>query len=392
MTRSPFALRTWLVRLGDPRQACAWWVPCSAPLLAPVGPPWLVPLWIAVGVAPVVAARVTGQRAWPVSPFSWPIGLLLGCVVLGAIVSPEPDVSVPKLTGVLAGVLAWRALVLAGPRAGQAARVYLLVGAAVVALGLVGANIHAKFLPASVTDRFLTRVCHVPGTSTEGSVNANALGGTTLFFLPMALSLLVARRRVHTSAFESPPGVRGDDDLPGRRFTIAIALWMALVLLLSQSRSAWFGAAAVAALLLIVRWRALAAVALGVGLLVGWRVPGVFTGATQGLLTSPGSFTMEARFELWSRALFALQQFPFTGVGLNAFRRVLPWLYPPIVIQSTKDLAHAHDTFLQVGLDTGVIGLVAYVAILLIAVSLAWRLARRSSDAVGAVALGAAGA
>ena len=36
--------------------------------------------------------------------------------------------------------------------------------------------------------------------------------------------------------------------------------------------------------------------------------------------------------EIWSRALYALQDFPFTGVGLGAFRRVVNVLYPLFLV------------------------------------------------------------
>jgi O-antigen ligase len=33
---------------------------------------------------------------------------------------------------------------------------------------------------------------------------------------------------------------------------------------------------------------------------------------------------LDERVEIWSRALYAIQDFSFTGVGLGAFNRVIP--------------------------------------------------------------------
>jgi putative inorganic carbon (HCO3(-)) transporter len=170
--------------------------------------------------------------------------------------------------------------------------------------------------------------------------------------------------------------------------TVAVML---AVLALSQSRSAWFAASLALAIVAVLRFRtlrllAVAAVAIGV---CAW--PGELSATVGRMLTSPGSFTMEARLELWSRALFATGHFPATGMGLNAFREVAPALYPLIIIQTQRDLAHSHNTFLQVALDAGLIGLIAYVALLLLAWTLGGWVARRTAGPASVVAVGACG-
>jgi putative inorganic carbon (HCO3(-)) transporter len=73
--------------------------------------------------------------------------------------------------------------------------------------------------------------------------------------------------------------------------------------------------------------------------------------------------TLSVRFEIWSRAIYGIQDFAFTGMGMNAFRRVVPVLYPLFSIDPTMDIGHAHNAFLQAALDLGIPGLIAYLSV-----------------------------
>ena len=77
--------------------------------------------------------------------------------------------------------------------------------------------------------------------------------------------------------------------------------------------------------------------------------------------------TLGGRAEIWSRALYVIEDFPLTGMGMNTFRRVMPVLYPTTPIGSNdaliEDVGHAHNHLLQAALDLGLPGLIAYLAI-----------------------------
>jgi putative inorganic carbon (HCO3(-)) transporter len=77
--------------------------------------------------------------------------------------------------------------------------------------------------------------------------------------------------------------------------------------------------------------------------------------------------SLEGRLEVWSRAIYGIQDFPFTGMGMNAFRKVVPVLYPLFLVSSDVDIGHAHNEFLQAALDLGIPGLIAFIAIYIIA-------------------------
>jgi putative inorganic carbon (HCO3(-)) transporter len=74
----------------------------------------------------------------------------------------------------------------------------------------------------------------------------------------------------------------------------------------------------------------------------------------------------EGRLELFSRGLYMLQDFSFTGVGLGMFPRVLPILYPLFLVGPDTQMPHVHNIYLQAGIDHGFPGMIAFLAMLVL--------------------------
>ena len=72
-----------------------------------------------------------------------------------------------------------------------------------------------------------------------------------------------------------------------------------------------------------------------------------------------------------------LQDFPFTGIGMGTFRQVANLLYPFFLAGPDAEIPHAHNLLLQVGVDLGLPGLVAWLGLLMVVVFAAWRVYRR---------------
>jgi putative inorganic carbon (HCO3(-)) transporter len=111
------------------------------------------------------------------------------------------------------------------------------------------------------------------------------------------------------------------------------------------------------------------------------------SGMQEGVETAVGSIGIAGRVEIWSRAIYAIQDFPYTGCGLDAFRKVVQILYPLFRVSPDADVGHAHNIFLQTALDLGLPGLIGYVGLLAVAGACCWRVARRASRGTGRAAL-----
>ncbi len=363
--------------------------------------PTVQPGWTAAGLvllALLALARwAAAGELWPATPFD--AALLLFALMLPVAwwASAARDLSWPKLAGIILGLLAFRALVL-GIRdrrtLGWGLAAFAAAGAGITAVGSLGASWSAKVAPLRPLVQRLPRLlADLPGAPDAG-VNANQLAGAVLLYLPFCLALALGYWR------EGRRGIA----LAG----LAGAAACGGVLLLTQSRSGWLGAAAALAAFALLggltsrrpplRLAALALLVIGVVALVA--APFVLGPGISGLGPAAGpagaastldglsQISLAGRIEIWSRALYAIQDFPFTGVGLGAFRRVVNLLYPLFTIGPDVDIAHAHNIFLQVALDVGLPGLIAYLALLWVAAVLGWQIARRAARLPRIMALG----
>lgn len=153
-------------------------------------------------------------------------------------------------------------------------------------------------------------------------------------------------------------------------------LVMSGVLALTQSRGAWIALGAVLLTLIVFGWRRgwvtipgfviLALVAINLRG-VPWILETVFSSGTIS--------GWDGRREIWSRAIYMIQDFPFTGIGMGSFGDVADALYP-FFTYSQGAIPHAHNLFLQIAVDLGIPGLIAWLAILLVVTGISWKLVR----------------
>lgn len=153
--------------------------------------------------------------------------------------------------------------------------------------------------------------------------------------------------------------------------TIFLTLVSGAILLLSQSRGGYIAIAATALIMLMVwlpargRWLVL----IGVGITVLIAAAQFRSGSlatvreySQELLTNDTAFSldsMKGRIDLWKRAMYGIQDFPLTGMGMGTFGHVMPVLYPLPGVSEDGIPLNAHNTYLQAALDLGIPGLIA---------------------------------
>src|SRR5690606_22184495 len=76
-----------------------------------------------------------------------------------------------------------------------------------------------------------------------------------------------------------------------------------------------------------------------------------------------GDDTLATRYELWDTAMRMVQDKPFTGVGINQFQRNVRAYSDPL--SSTVVVTGAHSIYFSVLAETGVVGFVLYMGMVI---------------------------
>lgn len=307
------------------------------------------------------------------SPANGPLALMLLMVLVSLYATYDINLSLPKVAGVLLGASVFFAIIncINSPRllslllAG-----FILGGIGLSVMGILGTQWTGK-VPAlgSIAAHLPQRIRGLQGA--EEGFQPNGIAGGLILFVPLQVALLL-------SAW-----------CGGKKKRLMLPILASLfitggVVLLTQSRGGWLGLA-IGLLLLFAwmsrwgRWLAVGALLIG-GVFVLWLGPGK---VGDRVMTSIGSTSSVApsiagRLEVWNRAIYGISDFPFTGMGMNTFRKVVHVLYPLFLTSPDTDIAHCHNQLLQTALDLGIPGLVAYVALLASAITMGVQVWRRS--------------
>ncbi len=288
-------------------------------------------------------------------------------------------VSLQKVTGVIWGMAVFFALVRFGKKRSGiivSTLVFITASVGISILGLLGIEwpMNKIIFFNSLYEKFPNISAIIPGL-TEG-FHPNEVGGALTWIIPFWIVLffwlIISFRKIKTSI---PVLVI----LLGIFLNLALLGLSSIVLLFSQSRSAYIGLAFGLLILLLVvlpkniRWGYISLLVIGTGFLIYFIANGQFIQYVNQLFPDNGMAsmafsmnTMSGRVEIWSRAIYAMQDFAFTGMGMNTFRTIVNVLYPLQTISAdvpVKDIGHAHNLFLQVGLDLGIPGLIAFIGL-----------------------------
>jgi Uma2 family endonuclease/O-antigen ligase len=346
--------------------------PTQAPVLTSVGLVVLAGVWLARWVAlghPLCRTPLDGALL-----------LLLAIVPVAVWASADRELSTVAMAYLMAGVFLFVAVAHWTRAEGRAWWIWgglVGLGLALSVLAPFGMHISGPRLfplPALYT-RWAGRL---PET-----INANVMAGALVILWPIPLAGL--QFSVQRSAFSSQHSasrvtycVLRVTYYVLRLAAIVSTLLLLATLVLTQSRGAYLAAPVGALVFLGLRWPRAArmmlplalALTLAGGSLIGWGT--VADELTAGEATSG----LDKRVEIWSRALYAVQDFPYTGLGLGTFEQVVAVLYP-LFLHPEGTVPHAHNLYLQVAVDMGLLGLVAYLALLGLAFATAFATHRR---------------
>jgi len=316
------------------------------------------------------------------TPHDLPIILLVLLTLFsGLVLTVDPSLSLPKVHGVLLSVLIYYEITY-GVRLKRNLNRWLIalsaLGIGIAVLGLLGADwFSAKLLNLSKVYAFIPRkIANVP-RSIRGGFHPNGIAGTLIFVIPVyAVQLATAlqansRRRTRHAALITC-------------LTFLALASAVITLLLTQSRGAFLGLA-IASVALFFAWRQRWVLSLAslVGLLLLASMLLVRFPTLLGTFDTVQSerkvlSSYEFRLTVWRLALQVLQAFPLSGVGIGTFdtvaRTLFPYLYPASFLYNpSATITHAHNELLQVAIDLGIPGFVAYVALLGAFARTAWR-------------------
>jgi putative inorganic carbon (HCO3(-)) transporter len=327
----------------------------------------------------------------PLTPLNAAL-LLMFCMVLVSLwATYDVAYSLPKISGMVLGIGVFFAVV----REAKTARgwtlsllAFLAVGLGIATIGFFGTSWFTSKITLfnTLTARLPRFITGLQGAET--GLHPNEVAGALIWVLPLMMTISVALfllpRPQHPPALSV--GKNGDEQSPRKGWSgwrlvgatllcLAATSFVAAVFLLSQSRGGYIALVLTLPVLILIalphKWKRysliiLALLAMIGGILLASRWEAVRTWVTGSYLPSDPALslvTFESRLEIWSRAIYGIQDFPFTGMGMNTFRKVAPVLYPLFKIPPEFDIAHSHNEFLQAALDLGIPGLVAFLAL-----------------------------
>lgn len=163
-------------------------------------------------------------------------------------------------------------------------------------------------------------------------------------------------------------------------FTAVSAVTLTIALLMSWSRGAWLGYAAGFATLAFFwpkrQWQGVAIVALGGMLLFGaWQVdliPASIStrltttveefrlGDVRGVDINDTNYAVLERLAFWQAAVNMAQDHPWLGIGFGNYAAAYP---DYSLINWTTPLGHAHNYYLNLLAETGILGILAYTVV-----------------------------
>ncbi len=321
--------------------------------------------WGAAILAVVWLARwlATGRLTRPF-PTLWPLVIFAALIPTTLLITALPAVTHAQVGYLIAGLAFYLGVI---NWTTSETRLVWLLGGVLIAVGLLAVTspILVEAL-ASELGRSFGAVAALNRRMPE-HVNPNVMSGALALWTPIAFFL--AWR---------PLGASKQQRWLLRILAAASAIALTLALYLLRTRGVWLALIVALVLVSLVRWprlwRLLPLLVTGLWLAVmqGWYanwVAAIFRDDPVGGL--------DVRYDIWARALLALREFSITGLGMGGWAQLGPLLYPSSMTSPLSTIEHAHNLIIQIGVDLGIPGLIAYLALLGLSFGMAARARRR---------------
>lgn len=337
--------------------------------------PSLMPLTIVVGAGFALLRIVTSHQFSPRIPLELPLVALLILAFLNLLfVTPDRSLSLPSFLQLLESALLFFAIINWANTTNRLVFALFVFSSAGVLFAAVFPLMAGGSVP--IIGRFIPRIRALLPIDLTDTVNSNILGGLFTLILPLPIAwTLFSTKRV------------------SQLISLLTTLFIGGMLVLTQSRGGLLATIIAVGILFALRFKLIRYVIplmlVGIGGIVALLVvqPAFLTGWFD---SSRSTVSLSGRLEIYSRAIYLLQDFPFTGVGMSIFGDVLDLLYPLFTI-APGNIDHAHNIFLQIGSELGLLALICWIAMELIIISAAFCAYRDAAEmrlrGVGAASL-----
>ena len=358
-------VREAMQRIADIFDSTEIWVIGGVVGLSLVLPDILLPAALLGMIFMAVRLAARRFRRTPVDLFVAGMFILSACSIF---VSAKPELTAPQVYRTWTGIGLFYALFHWGKTESRLRNLGWVFLAAAVGLSFfsfISVEWNQEKLPFISLDLYEQFSVLV-----NDSVNPNVLAGSLLIFGVLIVQALLWARLRERSVFwllnaVSIPLVGG-------------------VLLLTQSRGGLMAFGLGLFILVSLRWRYGWLSWLVIVGVAGWAVSLFELPQILDLAFGGQQFQgLSGRTAIWTRGRYILTDFPLTGVGMGMFWDIVSRIYP-LGFEDGRVIHHAHNLFLQVGVDLGFPGLVAWLGIYLSAI---WagvrtiRLAKRDGPA-----------
>ena len=299
------------------------------------------------------------------------LSLLILGIIGTIVVSTDWLASLPRVLGLLfaaAVYVAVRSFVRATEQATGILTLLSGVGLAIGLVGLVGTDWRleyskvALFLP--FYDRLPRLISSVP--SSQGTIpgfHPNEVAAICALLVPIAFTVagLGWKRIAAHQKYGWWIGI----------LAFGSIMVLLLYIVLSVSRAAWVSLTLGLVVAAIMYWRkrgVFLVALLGLAATGGWfwlgqtiDIRGLLT--TTDFLWTAESWGRPTRYQMWGRAVTLIGEHPLFGIGPNMFPQVAGF-----ELTVPGSVPHAHNMYLQVALDFGLLGLGMFVVMLLTAI------------------------
>jgi O-antigen ligase len=304
----------------------------------------------------VVAWR---RRAWPRTPLDLPLATFAAALLLSTAFSPDAAHSLRAYDRlwIVGAFFATYHLLVAPREIERLLWISALVGGIVAVYGVV-----QHFTGVDLARQLMGKAPDIDRFATGAGYRTNGLHPSGITYAHNLLFPLT-----FATVYALAPGI------PAARRTVAAVAWIAMVLALvfSATRGVWLAFIVVLVAIALVRggkaaFAAAAALAVVAILLVGFDA-GV-TARTRSAFDLPANL---GRTQIWRANVDMARERPLLGWGYGNYKHARQPFYDRYPNADTT--AHAHNNFLQMLVDGGVLTLTAFTALFVVILRHGWR-------------------